>query len=108
MAFERVLPLDELWDGDMIGCIVGGHPVLVVRLGAEVFAYENRCAHLGVPLSEGRLDGPILTCPAHHYEYDARTGGGVRPVTVCLAAYPVQIVDGAVWVDVARPHRRAS
>jgi toluene monooxygenase system ferredoxin subunit len=108
MSFQRVLPVDDLWDGDLVGCIVGGKPVLIVRLGEDVFAYENRCAHLGVPLSEGRLDGTVLTCPAHHYEYDVRTGGGVRPVTVCLASYPVRIEAGAIWVDVTQPTRRAS
>lgn len=105
MAFERVLPVDELWDGDLVGRHVAGQPVLLVRLGGQVFAYEDRCAHLGLPLSEGRLDGEVVTCPAHHYEYDARTGAGVRPVTVCLASYPVRIEDGAVWVDVTRPTR---
>jgi toluene monooxygenase system ferredoxin subunit len=106
MAFVRVAAEAELWEGDVVVHDVAGAPVLLVKLDGTIYAYEDRCAHLGVPMSEGRLDGAVLTCPAHHYEYDVRTGVGVRPVTVCLAAYPLRIEDGAIWVDVACPVRR--
>ena len=100
MAFQRVAALADLWVGDMMRCEIAGRPVLVIRLGDRVHAYADRCAHLGVALSEGRLDGDVLTCSAHHYQYDARTGRGVNPTGVCLRAYPAKIEDGAIFVDV--------
>lgn len=101
MAFTRVAALDELWDGEMIARPVGRRRVLLVRLGDQVSAFEDRCAHLGVPLSQGRLDGAVLTCSAHHYQYDARTGCGINPRSVCLVRFPVRVEDGAILVEVA-------
>jgi len=102
MAFQRVMALDELWSGEMVARVVEGKKVLVLRLGDEVYAYEDRCAHQGVALSEGRLDGDVLTCSAHHYQYDARSGRGVNPKNLCLVAYEVKLEAGEVLVDVAR------
>lgn len=100
MAYQQITSLSELRDGDMRACVVDGHKVLLVRQGATVFAYEDRCAHLGVPMSAGRLKDGVLRCSAHLYEYDACTGQGVNPHNVCLKKYPVKLDAGAIWVDV--------
>jgi len=102
MAFVRVIASDDLWDGEMQSCRVAGVRVLLLRLGETVRAYEDRCAHLGVPLSEGTLRGSVLTCSAHQYEYDALTGCGINPCTVKLVEFPLRIEDGAICVDVSR------
>lgn len=98
---KRVVALADLWDGDMAGFVVDGAKVLIVRVDGAVHAYEDRCAHLGVPLSEGELDGRVVRCRAHHYEYDACTGCGLNPATVTLRAFPVAIRDGAIWVELS-------
>ena len=92
MSLERVDRLDALWDGEMRGYVVGGRKVLLVRLEGRVFAYEDRCSHLGVALSAGRLDAA--------YQYDARTGSGINPRSACLRAFSVAVEDGWVAVDV--------
>jgi toluene monooxygenase system ferredoxin subunit len=101
MAFTLLAALDAFWSGEARGCVVDGRKVLVARRGDEVLAYEDRCAHLGVPLSEGRLDGDVLTCSAHEWTYDLRTGRGVNPASTCLRRFPVKVEDGRVWVDVS-------
>ncbi len=100
MGFTRAIALDELWSGEPAGRVVGGRKVLLIRIGDAVSAFEDRCAHLGVPLSEGRLDGETLTCRAHEWQYDARTGKGINPASACLRAFAVKIEDGQVLVDV--------
>ena len=103
MPFEPIIADAELWDGDMTARRVDGHDLLLVRHNGVVYAYENRCAHQGVALSEGRLDGYILTCRAHHWQYDVRSGSGVNPATACLRRFAVKIEDGKVFVDVHAP-----
>jgi toluene monooxygenase system ferredoxin subunit len=94
-----VTPERALWDGEMQGHVVAGRRVLLVKLDGRVCAYEDRCAHLGVPLSEGRLAGGVIECKAHQYRYDARTGCGVNPKNVRLRALEVAIDDGIIAVD---------
>lgn len=101
MAFQRVAELDELWDGEMAPCSAEGRKIVLVRLGDTVCAYEDRCVHMGVALSEGKLDDRVITCSAHQYQYDALTGRGINPKVVCLTRFPVRIEGGAIWVDAA-------
>jgi nitrite reductase/ring-hydroxylating ferredoxin subunit len=100
MSFELAARLQDLWSGEMMGCEVGGRRVLLARQGETVHAYEDRCAHLGVRLSEGKLNGTRLLCRAHYWEYDIETGQGVNPASVCLRRFPVRVEDGRVLVDV--------
>jgi len=103
MAFSPIIAAAELWDGDTIARRVEGLDVLLVRLNGFVYAYENRCAHQGVALSEGRLEGNVLTCRAHHWQYDVRFGSGINPATACLRCFAVKVEDGTVFVDVNAP-----
>jgi toluene monooxygenase system ferredoxin subunit len=99
--YRKVLALAEIWEEDMHACDVDGCPVLLIRIGDVVYAYENRCAHLGLPLSDGYLHGCKLTCSGHHFEYDARTGAGISPKNRQLTVFPVRIEKGDVYVDTA-------
>ena len=100
MTFAKAAMLEELWGGELTRVLVGSRPVLLVRTGDRVVAYEDRCAHLGVPLSQGRLDGDVLTCGAHEWQYDVNTGRGINPASACLRRFEVKVEEGQVWVDV--------
>lgn len=84
MTYTKVLPESELWLGEMRGLVVAGRRLLLVRTEEAICAYEDRCAHLGLPLSDGKLENGVITCPHHHYAYDARTGRGLNPANVAL------------------------
>lgn len=107
MAYRRVAELGALWGSDMMGAVVDGRKVLVVRSNDAVFAYEDRCAHLGVALSEGRLDGGVLTCAAHQWQYDVATGRGINPAAACLKRFDVLVERGVIYVDVEPASTRA-
>lgn len=102
MSFQRAAGLGELWVGELRGVVVDGTKVLLVRLADGVRAFEDRCAHKGVALSEGQLEGTTLTCRAHAWRYDGATGRGVDPATVCLRAFAVRVEGDDVLVDVAQ------
>lgn len=79
MSFVEVLSENELWIGEMRPVVVGGRRVLLLRTERGVHAYEDRCPHLGYPLSRGSLGGATLTCGAHEFRFDADTGRGKNP-----------------------------
>lgn len=82
---------DELWDGEMRAIRAFGEEIVLIRIKDQVRAYRDRCAHLGVRISQGTLDGCKLRCSAHHWEYDACTGQGLNPSSVRLEEFPVTI-----------------
>lgn len=97
-AWRLASTLDDLWEGEMAGVHLGTVDVLLCNVDGEVFAYEDRCPHLANPLSKGVLDGGVLTCAAHEWTFDVRTGTGVNPASACLRRYPVRLDGEHVFV----------
>lgn len=100
MAFVRVASLSELWDGERRCFTLEGRRVFLIKLDDRVYAYENRCAHRELPIGTGHLDGYVLTCPSHAWQYDIRTGHGVNPDGARLRPFAVRIEDDEVLLDV--------
>ena len=96
MTARELARMDELSEGALRVVHVEGRRIVLVRLGEQVAAYEDRCVHLGVPLSAGRLDGRVLTCGAHHWQYDVTTGRGINPRSAQLERVAVEVADGVV------------
>src|SRR6185312_5705494 len=92
--------LDDIWAGEMRAVNIGAVGVLLCNLDGTLVAYENRCPHLANPLSEGVLADGVLTCAAHEWEFDVRTGRGVNPASACLHRYPVRLDGERIFVGV--------
>jgi len=91
--------LDDLWEGDTMLVSLHGREVLLCNVEGAVFAYDDSCPHLGNPLSKGRLQEHVLTCAAHEWSFDVRTGRGINPAGVCLHRYPVRLEGDRILVD---------
>lgn len=101
--FQRVCSLDDLWEGEMKVFPVGKLDVLMVNVQAGVVrAFHNLCPHQDQPLEDGTLDGKILTCAAHLWQFDVETGEGVNPSSCRLKQYPVRIEGDDIYIDVDR------
>jgi toluene monooxygenase system ferredoxin subunit len=102
MSSHEVLAESELWVGEHRRFVIEGRRVLLLRTETGIYAYEDRCPHLGLPLSKGTLEGQTLTCFAHHFQFDAETGAGINPRCLNLWAYPVECRAGMICVDLSR------
>ncbi len=79
-------------------CIaVGDGRAIVVRVGGEIRAYRNRCAHQEAPLAGGWVRDGVLTCPLHFWRYRVDDGAHVGS-SAKLEPFPVDIVDGEAFV----------
>ncbi len=102
MALVKAFPAADLWGGEMVGVDVSGVRILLVREDDQILAFADRCPHMATRLSRGRLEDGIITCAAHGWQFDSRSGCGVNPVLARLSTFPV-VVDGAdILVDVDR------
>jgi nitrite reductase/ring-hydroxylating ferredoxin subunit/uncharacterized membrane protein len=76
-----------------------GTPILLVRQGSRVYALAETCAHLGGPLSEGKLQGDSITCPWHGSRFSLRDGHVIDGPSVhpqpCLEA---RVRDGQIEI----------
>lgn len=93
------MPIGPLAGVPTDACVaVGDGVAVVVRVGDEVCAYRNRCAHQDSPLAGGIVRDGVLSCPLHFWRYRAATGEliGTRRR---LERFPVEVIDGEVVVD---------
>jgi len=68
----------ELKDGAMKDVSVNGREILLAKVGDKYYAADNRCPHAGGKLSQGKLEGFVVTCPVHGSQFDLRDGQVVR------------------------------
>ena len=71
---QVTLKISELLDGQLKRVEIGGKGVLVARIGGNVYAIGDKCTHLGCSLSEGAIEGTIVTCPCHGSKFDVTNG----------------------------------
>lgn len=64
------------------------------------YAVRNSCIHRGGPVATGSLEGDILTCPWHGFQFNLRTAQCVADPKAELDRYVVSMVDGHVLVQV--------
>lgn len=102
MTFQRVATRDDLWSGEMTSVVVAGRRVLLINIGDIIYAYADECPHKRTSLSAGSLNGNVLTCATHQWEFDACTGAGINPDNACLEAFAVTIENGDIFVDVGQ------
>ena len=76
--FVEVTQIDDLEDGTMKAVNTAEREILLARLGDNYYAADNRCPHMSARLSQGKLDGTIVTCPRHGSQFDLSDGRVVR------------------------------
>lgn len=103
LEWVAVDTLDNLWEGEMTDVQVGDEHVLVVRLaGNDVRVYQGYCPHQKTLLADGILDGNILTCAAHLWQFNVATGEGVNPEGCHLYRYQSKVEDSTIFVAMFR------
>jgi nitrite reductase/ring-hydroxylating ferredoxin subunit/uncharacterized membrane protein len=89
----------ELADGEPLAAIAGDTPVLLLRHGDGIHAIHNRCSHRGCLLSDGQLEGHVVTCACHGSQFDVRDGSVLHgPATAGQPAFDARERDGTVEV----------
>lgn len=119
MESDAAAPLRECWyfalpghalrRGQMHAKTMLGEPLLLGRdSGGKPWALRDICPHRGIPLRFGRYDGSELECCYHGWRFagDGRCtaipslveGQDFDPSRIKATAYPVQEVQGNLWV----------
>ena len=87
--------------GKMVKISIDGRDILVANIDGEYFAIDDSCTHSGSSLSEGKLEGCIITCGWHAAQFDCKTGKLVKfPAKIRdLTSYNVVVESDSVFVE---------
>ena len=95
-------PVDDVPDDRCVA--VGDGRAVVVRVGGELRAFENRCLHQDSLLAGGIVRNGVLSCPLHFWRYRVADGALIGSKR-SLPRFPIDVVDGEAFVllpDAAR------
>ena len=85
-------------DGRMLVNPEGRHVALFHHDG-EVYAVDNRCPHMGFPLTEGTVEDGILTCHWHHARFELACGDTFDVWADDVQTFPTIVEEGKVYLD---------
>jgi 3-phenylpropionate/trans-cinnamate dioxygenase ferredoxin subunit len=112
--FTEVAKIEELKSGTMKMVMAEGREILIARVGDKYFATDNRCPHMKGDLSQGKLEGTVVTCPRHGSQFDITNGqavrwlkggllsklGGALKMSKALTAYNLKVENGKILLQV--------
>lgn len=108
MSFDKVGELSEVPAGKMKMFKVGEKEYLVANVNGNYYAIGNRCTHANADLSQGSLEGKIVTCPKHKSKFDVTTGkvvSGPKMLLIHLKindepSYEVKVEGNAILLKI--------
>lgn len=101
--YQPAAVLADLPESRVVGLAVDGQPVAVVRIGDQVHAVRNRCAHAGARFDRVPAVNFTLTCPMHGARFDVRSGICVNAPYDPIPVYSVRVRDGIVEIALLAP-----
>lgn len=87
--FEKLYPLE-----------VKGKSLILLRTETEFLVAEGICPHQGAPLCEGTLEGQVVTCPAHNWRFDLKTGESPVVPDAFIYTYNTKIDNDWVYLRI--------
>ena len=84
------------------GCTVevSGKSIALFQVEGKYYAMDNVCAHRGGSLGEGSLDGNVVTCPWHGFQFDVTTGYCATQPGLQQTKYNVKIKGDDILIEV--------
>ncbi len=93
--------VSDIPSGKMIKISVDGKELMIANIDGDFCAMDDTCTHSGSSLSEGSLEGCIVTCGWHKAEFDCKTGKLFKfPAKINdLESYNVTVESDSVFVE---------
>jgi nitrite reductase (NADH) small subunit len=100
-GYRAVCRAEEIAPGATRLFEIDGKAIALFNVDGTLHAMEDTCLHAGGPLHEGVLQGSIITCPWHGWEFDVTSGRCPFNPKVALSRYGVRVRRGMVEIRVS-------
>jgi nitrite reductase/ring-hydroxylating ferredoxin subunit/Fe-S cluster biogenesis protein NfuA len=101
----KVASLDQIPPSGLLAVEVANKSLILYRQNSEITCYDNACSHLGQPLTKGKIENTVLTCPSHGFQYQLTTGQCLTIPDVSLQSYEVKIKENKIFVKIPNQNR---
>lgn len=97
-ASISLLPLADLPPGESAEIVADGRIFAVYNVDGEIHVLDGICPHAGGPLGKGTLNGSVVTCPWHGWQFDVTNGQHCLSDSICQPSYAVEVVEGVICI----------
>lgn len=103
--YVQVAPVADLPPGCIRRFVISNRAIAIANVRGHLWAFEDRCLHWGVRLSDGILNDDVVRCRAHGWRHSLSKGEVVASIPPGdegqhLTRYPVTVRDDQIWVGV--------
>jgi nitrite reductase/ring-hydroxylating ferredoxin subunit len=78
MTTISVAKSSEVKEGEILAVKFENKKAMLTRIDGKVYAVENKCPHLGMPLAKGKVCNNAITCRWHGATFDLKTGENIK------------------------------
>lgn len=100
MPFARAAKVAEVPSGTIHQFQVEGKAVALANVAGNFYAINDVCVHRGGPLGEGELEGKVVTCPWHGWQYDVTSGKVIQNPSMGVSCYPTEVRGDEIFVNI--------
>ncbi|WP_406660658.1 Rieske (2Fe-2S) protein [Methanolobus sp. ZRKC3] len=94
-----VIDANELADGEKKPVLVEDNKILLIKTDGVFYAMSNKCPHMGCPLSKGVLEGSVITCSCHDWQFDVKSGQFLTAKEIKVPVYDTKVSDNKLFVN---------
>lgn len=99
--FVKVAKIGEIEPGKARRVEITGERIALFNVDGNYYAISDVCTHEEASLSEGILQGEVVSCPRHGARFNVRTGQVLSlPAILPVATYPVKVEGKDILVSV--------
>ena len=100
MAWHKVAKTTDMKDGGAQIIDISGQSIALFNLKGKFYATDNHCLHRGGPLADGHIEGSIVTCPWHAWQFDVKSGECLTMKGSKLKCYPTKIENSEIHIEI--------
>lgn len=98
--FVKVANAEDILAGRGILVELEGDPIALFNVEGTFYAIRDTCTHSGGPLSEGDVEGDVVTCPWHGAQFDVKTGEVTGPpAPEPVKSYRVKVEGADILIE---------
>jgi len=71
------------------------------QVDGNFHAVNGVCLHRGGPIGQGTLQGTVVTCPWHGWQFDVLTGKSLQNPSAGLPSFPVEVRGDEIFVEIS-------
>ena len=102
----KVAEKDELPEGRVKSVTCELESICLTHFKGQYGALLNACPHQGGPLGEGSIEGGLLRCPWHGWDFDPLTGKPPGGYDDGVPTFPIEIREDGIYVQFEEPLKR--